>query len=480
MQSELAQIISPTLGNPLVTPFPVPIVTPPASPSVPIFEPWEIALTDTGNADRFIARHGEEARYCNEMGSWLIWNGERWQIDDSEQIVQLGDRTARSIFTEVQGTDAWDKRSQLADWAKRSCSKSGISNMLKLAQSKLILRSAELDTDPWLLNCKNGVVDLRTGKLREHRKEDWITKQVPVSYDPGARCDRFLTFLDRVTDRDGMLLAYLQQALGYSLTGRTDEQCWFIAYGSGANGKSTLLNLFGKLLGGYSKNAPVQTFIQKRFEGGPREDLVRLRGARFVTIMEAEENQKLAASQLKQITGGDAIVARDLYKGSIQFAPQMKLWLATNHKPNLDSSDAAIWRRVRLIPFNAEIPKHEQDPELPAKLWDEAPGILAWTVKGSLDWQANGLEIPESVSRATNGYRQEMDYVRSFVDEHIEAEIGNWASKSEVFKAYQTWSRSNQANAISMRELAKRLKALGLKEGHTGNIRTWKDVCLTA
>ena len=477
-----------TVFDPIVTPLAYPLVGTgcPPGPTNPTgdtkapqtFEPWEIALTDAGNADRFTDQHCANARYCTELRSWFLWTGQHWEEDRSEQIIQLGELTAKSIFGEAKAIERGDRRNKLESWALRSCNRHGINNMLHQAQPKMALLSSQLDQDRCLLNCANGTLDLKTGQLRTHRREDWITKLVPVSYEEGARCDQFLSFLDRITDGDKELETYLQRALGYSLTGRMDEQCWFIAYGSGANGKSTLLNLFGKLLGDYSRNAAVHTFVQKKFEGGAREDLVRLRGARFVTIMEAEENQKLAASLLKQITGGDAVTARDLYKGSIEFDAQMKPWLATNHKPKLEGSDAAIWRRVKLIPFNVVVPENERDPELPSKLWREAPGILAWAVRGALDWQATGLKAPEAVNKATDSYRSEMDDVRRFVDQCLEMKPEGTVSKKFMFDMYQKWARDSEINILSKVELTRRLKAAGLVDGKSNNERLWKGVSI--
>jgi putative DNA primase/helicase len=415
-----------------------------------------------------------------ELGNWLLWTGKRWKEDNAEQIIELGESTANSIFEEAEATGRDDRRRELEAWAAKSCNRQGISNMLKMAQPKLALHQSQLDQDPWLLNCENGTLDLRTGELRDHRREDWITKLVPVSYDPEAKCDLFRSFLDQVMGGDQRLQAYVQRALGYSLTGDTREQCWFVAHGSGANGKSTLLNLFRRLLGDYARNASIQAFTQKKYDGGPREDLVRLRGARFVTSTEAEENQKLAASLIKQVTGGDTVTARNLYQGSIEYIPEMKPWLATNHVPALDGADEANWRRVKLIPFKVVIPEGERDPDLPAKLWKEAPGILAWAVWGALDWQTNakGLEVPEAVVRATNAYRYQMDDVCRFNDQCLKLDPDSRVTKGDMYDAYLQWARDCEGEPLSKPRLTKRLKALGLVDFKSNDKWLWRGVSL--
>jgi putative DNA primase/helicase len=208
----------------------------------------------------------------------------------------------------------------------------------------------------------------------------------------------------------------MQRVLGYTLTGDTREHAFFVFYGAGANGKSTLLNTGRTILGDYAKDTPSQTLLVQRYEGIPN-DLARLHGARLVTAIETDAGKQLAESRIKQITGGDTVTARFLYGECFEYLPQFKLFMATNHRPRIQGTDEGIWRRVHLIPFEVAIPKHEQDPALGEKLRAEAPGILRWMVEGSMAWQQNGLAMPSKVRQATAGYRAEEDLLARFLDE---------------------------------------------------------------
>lgn len=440
----------------------------------------DIRFTEIGNADRFIKQHGSDARHSPEMKTWLLWECGRWKKDVTNQVSVLGKRTVQSILKEAVYIENRNDRDQMISHGKRSCTEPGIRHMLAIAESTLPVTVAQLDKHPWLLNCTNGVIDLKTGELLPHNRDLWVTKQVPVPYEPEASCPRFERFMQEITNNDPSLIEFLARSFGYSLTGITREQCFFIAYGEGANGKSTLLGLFRYILGDYADNVPVETLIIKNRDGAPSSDIVKLRGSRYVTAAEAEAKQKLAESLMKLLTGGDVITARDLYEKSISFVPEFKLWLATNHMPRVSGTDPAMWRRIHLIPFTTVIPPRKRDNDLLETLKGEAPGVLAWAVRGCLDWQKQELNPPERVVNATQAYRNEMDQVGRFLTDCVTRGGFGSVTKARMFDAFLAWAKENGNEQITLPEFGIRLKKLGLADGKSGSKRFWKNVSVTS
>ena len=219
-----------------------------------------------------------------------------------------------------------------------------------------------------------------------------LTKLVPVRYDPHATCPTFERFLDRALKNDRLLIAYVQRAIGYTLTGAMGEQVFFFPYGPGGTGKSTLVNVVRDLLGDFGLHTPTETFVAKQYDNGATADLARLAGARMVTAVEVNWSRQIDEARVKMLTGGDPITARHLYQGFFTFQPTCKLWFVANDLPGVRGTAEAFWRRVHVIPFEVIIPKDERDEGLIEKLKAEAPGILAWAVRGCLAWQRGGPE----------------------------------------------------------------------------------------
>jgi putative DNA primase/helicase len=305
----------------------------------------EFKLTDLGNAERLVYHFGEQIRYCHAWKKWLVWDGVRWVVDQSGQIYQIAKKVVRKIYREVQSASESNVRREIARHAYASESDRRIAAMISLAQSEVSIRPELLNADPWLLNCLNGTIDLRTGRLLPHTMEHFITKLAPVNCDPNAGCERWLEFLDRIMDGNEQLISFLQRAIGYALTGETSEQCLFIFHGSGANGKSTFLQAISSILGDYAMSTPTETLLVKR-RGAIPNDVARLKGARFVIACEADAENRLAESLIKQMTGGDTISARFLHQEWFDFDPTHKVFFGTNHKPVIRGTDYAIWRRV--------------------------------------------------------------------------------------------------------------------------------------
>jgi putative DNA primase/helicase len=361
----------------------------------------------------------------------------------------------------------------------RSESGARIKEMVDLARSDVPVVPDELDASPGLLNTESGTIELRTGELREHRREDLITKLAPVEYRPDAPAPAWDAFLERVLPGEE-LRGFVQRASGYSATGDTSEQCMFINHGGGANGKSTFQEAIAAALGDYAMRAPTEMLLTKR-SGGIPNDIARLKGSRFVTSSETEEGRRLAESLIKDLTGQDTVTARFLWAELFEFTPTHKLWLSTNHKPEIRGTDNAIWRRIRLIPWSVTIPPTEQNKKLPATLRQELAGILAWIVRGCLEWRREGLQAPHEVRRATGEYRAEMDVLAGFLAECCELDTGHWEYAKDLYECYKRWCDENGERPEPQRKFGGRLGERGFHRDRGGSrgAGIWRGVRLT-
>lgn len=435
--------------------------------------------TDFGNARRLVQNHGADVRYCHAWGKWLIWDDRRWKIDESGAIMRKAKETTMSIYQEAGRAADETERKELAKWAIKSEAAARLKAMIELAESEpgIPVSPNDLDADDWLLNTRSGIIDLRTGELRPHTREAMLTKLAPVEYAPDAECPAWTAFLERIMDRNQELISFLQRAVGYALTGDTREEVIFLLYGTGANGKSTFLETMQVLLGDYARQADFSTFLLRQNET-VRNDLARLAGVRFVSAVELEPGKRLSESVVKQVTGRDTVTARYLFQEYFEYKPKMKIFLACNHKPIIRGNDHAIWRRIRLIPFNVRIPDAEQDKDLDRKLRAELPGILAWAVRGCLEWQKQGLGKPEAVKDATDEYRGEMDVLGGFFEDRCVIGDGLRAVSSELYKEYLDWAQdSGIRKPMSQTMFSLRLAERGLaKKRITGGKVAWLGV----
>ena len=435
---------------------------------------------DAGNAERLVDRHGANLRYCYPWGKWLVYDGARWRVDDRGAVVRLAKDAARSIFEEAKDApdDAAAKR--LGKWASDSLSESKLRSMISLAQSEpaVPILPEEMDVSKDLLNVLNGTIDLRTGELREHRREDLITKIAPVEYSPDAKAPTWARTLERVLPAPEVR-AFFKRLCGYALTGSVSEQVLPVLYGTGANGKSTVLNALLAVMGDYGMQAAPDLLVAKK--GSHPTELADLFGMRFVASIEVEDGSRLAESLVKQLTGGDRVKARRMRQDFWEFEPTHKVLMACNHKPQVRGTDNAIWRRLRLVPFTETIPPAEQDRNLPDKLRAEAAGILAWAVEGCLEWRRGGLKAPEEVRQATGAYRAEMDVLGAFLRECCELGAGHNEAAKDLYAAYSRWCEEGGERPETKRKFGSRLTERGGFERYRGGSdggHRWRGVRL--
>jgi putative DNA primase/helicase len=451
----------------------------PPSAAPPPDDPAE-HCTDFGNAARLVAEYGRYLRYCWPWAQWLVWDDGRWAPDRCGHINNLAKLTVRGIALEAAREENDEHRRRLLRHAAASESDHRMQAMIRVARSDLPVLPEELDSDPWLFNVQNGTLDLRTGSLRPHNPDDFITKLAPVEFQPNATCLRWLAFLDRVLQGDQALITFLQRGVGYTLSGETVEEVLFFLHGSGQNGKTKFLELLARLMGDYFKKAAFTTFLAgPRNVGAPRNDLAELAGARLVTAVEAGEEARFAEAFLKEVTGGDTVSARFLYAESFQFRPAFKLWFGANHKPKIRGNGPAMWRRMRLIPFTVTIPEAERDTRLLDKLTEELPGILTWAVEGCLAWQRSGLGQAPAVVAATAGYQNDMDVLAGFLEQECDLTPTAKTQSSWLFKAYKEWAVRNEERVFSQTAFSLNLEERGfLRVKDSAGRRHWVGIGL--
>lgn len=418
-------------------------------------------------ARRLVADHGADLRHVWAWQRWFCWDGRRWDPYAQDEPRRRAKKSARE-----RTLLALDADGEALRRARQAESNRGIEATLRLAASEaqIAIKHEDFDADPFLLNVRNGTVDLRTGELRPHRCEDLITKIAPVDYDPRAAAPVWERFIAEVLPAQEVL-DFVQRFCGYALTGDVGEQVLVFFYGKGANGKSTILEVLQDILGDYATQAPPDILIARRNEAHPTE-LTVLHGRRLACCVETQEGRRLNEVRVKLLTGSDRITARRMGEDFWTFDPTHKLILGANHKPRIQGTDEAIWRRILVVPFEVTIPPELRDPKLRAKLIAEAPGILAWLVRGWLSTQSDGLRPPDAVRAATDAYRAEEDQVEAFLREECVQGAAETVAKSVLYDAYKVWAEAGGERAVTKRALGESLLARGFKSKRDGQART--------
>jgi putative DNA primase/helicase len=447
---------------------------------VPRNDPF--APTDLGNAERLVASHGDDLRYAPGLG-WFAWEGTRWRPDIDGEVMRRVKRTVREIPHEADELNG-KERTDLLKWAIQSESEPRLRAAVKLAETeaKVVVSVAQLDADPWLLNAPNGTIDLRTAELREHRREDLLTKITGARYIPGAESKLFDDFLRKTTGGKLELAAFLARAVGYSATGHTGEEVLFFPHGPTATGKSTMLGAIQAALGDYAATADFETFLKRRGDPGVRNDIARLAGKRIILSTEVDEGKQLAEGLLKMLTGGDAVVARFMYRELFEFLPTFKLWLAANARPRVNADDAAMWRRILQLPFTNVIPEGERDERVKIALRTDPnvqTAVLAWAVKGCLDWTRHGLAVPAIVRDYTAAYRAEVDELADWINEHCVLQPDTYAFADELHTSHAEWAERSGERPLSKKGLGSKLQARGCTpDKASGGRRIWRGITL--
>jgi putative DNA primase/helicase len=406
-------------------------------------------LTDIGNRNRFIALHGNNLRYVTEIG-WMAWTEQGWSRTTIEYVGKLTEavppliRQEAAAIADVTIKAKWKLYSMVTEGAGK------LAAIEHLARSSPVVmrRANEFDADPNILACKNGIVDLKTGSIRSYEREDLVTKNTGVIYDPDAHRPEWEQFLMTTTQGDTDLIEYLQMAAGYTLTGLNTEECFMLLNGPQASGKSTWIDAINTAMGTYAAAVQSETFMFRRGRDTPQNEIARLAGVRLAAMSEIREGDYFNEALIKQVTGGDKVAARFLYKDTFEFTPQFTLWFATNHDPI--STDAAMLRRIKRIRFMHTIPVAQRDPNLKALLKNVeigSPAVLNWMVQGAVKYYAlGGLKQPLSVSEAVVNYQMDQDIISLFIGERIIRDPGAWAFMTDIFRTWRDWCATMNEN----------------------------------
>lgn len=454
---------------------------------------------------RYLRATGREILYADAEESYYLWDGSGpWKRtsptavrraahglhDEGRALVEDMRRAIRADGASLDGF-ALQERSDRVGRVQRVAETFGNGRTIDAALREMradpsvAAAPGDLDADPDLLGVRNGVVDLRTGTLRPYTATDRISRVVDVDYDPAAVAPRFDDFLDEIlVDPEGKtdraLVDFMRRLIGYGITGHTSEQRLPIFYGEGANGKGTLLQSLSALFSEHAADAAFETF-EHRAPGAPSNDLADLHGARLVFASEGSEGSPMAEAILKRVTGGDPITARHLYRPAFTYLPAFLLILSTNHRPTWAGSDAAIWRRVLLVPFLANVPEHQRDGDLKARLREEFPGILTWAVRGAVEWHREGLAVPEAVTAATSTYREESHPLADYLAEccEVTAVYSDAVARGDFLTDYQSWCAGIGESPLGVRKAVDILAAVdGVTKTSLHGVTTFRGLRL--
>ncbi len=438
------------------------------------------SLDESWFAEFFVKNTIETLRFVREKNEWIWFDGKKWTSDCKEQIRGIHKKKRQELYRLAAERIDTKKADEFIKFAKLAGSQRFFTAVMQLASMEMNVGISvdSFDKNQYLLNCVNGMIDLESGKLWPHDKGEFITKMISVEYDPAAKCPRWERFLSDIFNNDENLISFVQRAIGYSLNGCTNEQCFFILWGIGSNGKSTFIKIIERLLGDFSITMEAESIANsKKNAGNASPDIASLPGKRLAVVCESGKGMSLNEGLVKQLSGGDRVTARALFRDYFQFDPTFKLFILTNHKPVIRGTDTAIWRRIKLIPFTQSFTGERCDKNLYDKLLSEIPGILAWAVRGAVEWKRSGLGQAKAVESATTDYRLESDLIGRFIKECCVTSASQRIYVKELYEKYVEWCEGNGDNPIGSRTFSNAFKEKGFStEAGTGNKYRWVGI----
>ncbi|HRR32386.1 MAG TPA: phage/plasmid primase, P4 family [Candidatus Sumerlaeia bacterium] len=448
-----------------------------------IFPPdLQTDLNDDADAKRFVFMYGDIFRYCKIWSKWLIYNGQRWQIDRKDVVIEYIKKSLYAFDEYTSHSAASDKwKAEVKRYVGGKLRKAPIQSIEFMARvfAPIAIEPEAFDKNPWLLNVQNGTVDLKTGKLMAHDRSHYITQICPVKYNPNADCPKWREFLNLITGENDDLTKFLKRVCGYCLTGDVGEQKLFYLWGTGANGKSTFLKVIQTILGDYAVKTSDELFVMKQ-PGTHQTEKMSLKGKRMAVAIEQPCERRLNESLIKEMTGGDTITGRKMYQDESSFEPTHKIFIAANHKIVIHDTTLGFWRRICLIPFTVSIPEDKRIKNYhDILLMEESEGILQWAIEGFLEWKQIGLREPDCVKAATNEYKQDSDILEDFINDCCEIGQGETATNPELYAKYKEWCDENQQKPISQKTITSKLMERGLtRERHGSKGRLWKGISI--
>ncbi len=447
----------------------------------------EDTTSDLGRSKIFAKKFKDVLRWCSDMRSWLIWDGKLWQVDKVLQHMQMAKKIVEEMIDEAManvhkatGEDQLKRAKQILADTVKAKSERCIKSMVELAKDEIPITAVQLNRDPFLLNCKNGVVDLRTGKLLQHDPAFFISKMSGANYEPEVRFNKFEQFLKDITEDDGELAEYFKQVCGMAAIGKVFYEGMCIFYGYGRNGKSTFINLVSKVFGDYAGSINVEMLMNQK-DGRQVIGGLSVEGKRFVSAMEPEEGRRLSAAMLKKLASADLVTERQMYRDERTFEPSHTLIMATNHLPKVGSTDAGTWRRIAVVPFKAVFEGKKEIKDYAGVLYNtDADAILSWIVEGAKKYIANGYNIalPKVVQEATQQYRNEEDWIGNFLQECCE--LGEHEETGgNLFDSYRDWcTQNNESYVRRSRDFAEALERQGFTKRRTMKGAVWMGLRL--